>query len=82
MLKIAKWMDLNILGLPPFLILKMRALPQFGLMERSLTWYCQLKFVSIIALTIIQKIFETNSSSHVKLRTRGKVYFLFFKSFC
>ena len=66
-------MDLNILGLPHFLILKMRALPLFGLMERSLTWYCQLKFVSIIAPTIIQKIFETNSSFHVKLRTTGKV---------
>ena len=27
------------------------------------------------------KIFETNSSFHVKRRTTGKVYFLFFKSF-
>ena len=31
--------------------------------------------------TIIHKIFETNSSFHVKQRTTGKVYFLFFKRF-
>ena len=31
--------------------------------------------------SIIYKIFETNSSFHVKSRTRGKVQFLFFKRF-
>ena len=30
---------------------------------------------------IIRKIFETNSSFHVKYRTMGKVQFLFFKRF-
>ena len=40
-------MDLNILRLTYFLILKRRALALFTLMERSLTWYCQLRFVSV-----------------------------------
>ena len=40
-------MDLNILRLTYFLILKRRALALFSLMERLLTWYCQLRFVSI-----------------------------------
>ena len=31
--------------------------------------------------TIIRKIFKTNSSFHVKLRTTGKVQFLFFRRF-
>ena len=31
--------------------------------------------------TIIHKIFETNSSFHVKQRTTGTVQFLFFSSF-
>ena len=31
--------------------------------------------------TIIHKIFETNTSLHVKWRTTGKVYFLLFKRF-
>ena len=39
-------MDLNILRLTYFLILKRRTLSLFSLMERSLIWYCQLKFVS------------------------------------
>ena len=30
-----------------FCILKRKVLALFGLMERSLTWYCQLRFVSI-----------------------------------
>ena len=40
-------MDLIILGLTYFLILKRRALALFSLMERSLTWCCQVRFVSI-----------------------------------
>ena len=40
-------MDLNVLRLTYFLILKRRALALFSLMERSLTSYCQLRFVSI-----------------------------------
>ena len=40
-------MDLSILRLTYFLILKRRALVLFSLMERSLTLYCQLSFVSI-----------------------------------
>ena len=40
-------MDLNSLRLTYFLILKRRALVQFSLMERSLTWCCQLRLVSI-----------------------------------
>ena len=40
-------MDLNILGLTYFLILKRRALALFSLMERSLTGCCQVRFVSI-----------------------------------
>ena len=32
-------------------------------------------------VTAIHKIFETNSSFHVKQRTTGKVQFLFFSSF-
>ena len=40
-------MDLNILRLTYFLILKRRASALFSLMERSLTSYCQLTFVSI-----------------------------------
>ena len=59
-------MDFDNFRLPCFLILKMRALALFGLMERSFSWYCHLRFVSIIAPTIIHKIFETNSSFHVK----------------
>ena len=39
-------MDLNILRLTYFLILKGRALALFNLMERSLMWFCQLRFVS------------------------------------
>ena len=35
-------MDLNVLRLTYFLILKKRVAALFGLMERSLTWYCQL----------------------------------------
>ena len=59
-------MDLNIFRLPYLLILKMRALALFCLMERSFTWYFGLRFVSIIAPTIIRKKIETNSSFHVK----------------
>ena len=40
-------MDLNILRLTYFPILKRGALALFSLMEISLTWYCQLRFVSI-----------------------------------
>ena len=40
-------MDLNILGLTYFLILKMRALALFSLMERSSTWCRQVRLVSI-----------------------------------
>ena len=42
------------------------------------------KFVSLdwnLVLTSSHKIFETNSSFHVKQRTMGKIQFLFFKSF-
>ena len=59
-------MDFDNFRLPCFLVLKMRALALFGLTERSFTWYCHLRFVSITAPTIIHKIFETNSSIHVK----------------
>ena len=42
----------------------------------------RLEFCKILRLpTITHKIFETNSSFHVKQRTTGKVQFLFFKSF-
>ena len=34
-----------------------------------------------LGATTIHKIFETNSSFHVKQRTTGKVQFLFFSSF-
>ena len=40
-------MNLNILGLTYFLILKRRALALFSLMERSFKWCCQVRFVSI-----------------------------------
>ena len=40
-------MDLNILRLTHFLILKRSAFTLFSLMDRSLTWYCQVRFVSI-----------------------------------
>ena len=40
-------MDLNILQLTCFLILKRRTLALFSLLESPLTWYCQLRFVSI-----------------------------------
>ena len=40
-------MDLNISRLTYFLILKRKALVVFSLMEISLTWCCQLRFVSI-----------------------------------
>ena len=40
-------MDLNILGLKYFLNLKRRALALFNLMARSLTWCCQVRFISI-----------------------------------
>ena len=40
-------MDLNISRLKYFLILKKRKFALFSLMERSLTWYCQLRFISI-----------------------------------
>ena len=59
-------MDFDNFRLPYFLILKMRALDLFGLMERSFTWYFHLRLVSIIAPIIIHKIFQTNSSFHVK----------------
>ena len=42
-------MDINILRLTYFLILKRTALALFSLMERSLICYCQLRFVSIFA---------------------------------
>ena len=42
-------MDLNVLNLIYFLILKKRVLTLFSLIERSWTWYCQLRFVSILA---------------------------------
>ena len=35
----------------------------------------------LFAETTIHKIFETNSSFHVKQRTTGKVQFVFFSSF-
>ena len=41
-------MDLSILRLTYFLILKRRALALYSSMERSLTWYCQVRFVSIL----------------------------------
>ena len=41
-------MDLNILGLAYFLILKRIALALFSVTERSLTWHCQLRFASIL----------------------------------
>ena len=37
--------------------------------------------VRLLEATIIHKIFETNSSFHVKQRTPGKVQFLFFRRF-
>ena len=40
----------NVLKLTYFLILKQRALALFSLMERSLTWHSQLRFVSIFTL--------------------------------
>ena len=40
-------MDLNILRLTYFLILKRRAFALFSLVDRSLTWYYKLRFVSI-----------------------------------
>ena len=40
-------MDLDILRLIYFLILKRRAFALFSLVDRSLTWYCQLRFASI-----------------------------------
>ena len=40
-------MDLKILRLTYFLSLNRKAFVQFNLMERSLTWYCQLRFVAI-----------------------------------
>ena len=40
-------MDLNFLRQTCFLILKRRALAAFSLIEKLLTWYCQLRFVSI-----------------------------------
>ena len=40
-------MDLNVLGLTYFLILKRRALALFSLMERSSTSCCQVRFLSI-----------------------------------
>ena len=43
-------MDLNILGLTYFLILKRTALALFSLMERSLTRCCQVRFVSIFTI--------------------------------
>ena len=42
-------MDINILRLTYFLILKKRALALFSLMHRSLAWCCQVRFVSIFA---------------------------------
>ena len=42
-----RWILILILRLTYFLILKRRALTLFSLMERSLTWYWQLRFVSI-----------------------------------
>ena len=42
-------MDLNILGLTYFLILKRRVLALFSLMKRSLTWHCQVRFESILS---------------------------------
>ena len=53
-------MDLNVLNLIYFLILKKRALTLFSLIERSWTWYCQLRFVSIFAhryLTAFKKFY-------------------------
>ena len=47
--KIVKEMDLNILQLTYFLILKRRSLPLFSLTERSLTSYCHLRFVSVFS---------------------------------
>ena len=41
-------MDLNILGLRYFLILKRRVLVLFSLTERSLTGHCQETFASIL----------------------------------
>ena len=38
----------TLLGRTYFLILKRRALAQFSLTERSLTWHCQLRFASIL----------------------------------
>ena len=42
-----KYVVLNILRLTYFLILKRRALTVFSLVERSFTWYSQLRFVKI-----------------------------------
>ena len=39
-------MELNILRLTYFLILKRRTLALFSLIERSLTWYCEVSFTS------------------------------------
>ena len=41
-------MNLNILRLTYFLILKRRTLALFSLRDRSFPWYCQLSFVSIL----------------------------------
>ena len=57
-------MDLNVLGLTDFQILKKRALALFSLMERSLTWCCQVGFVSIFTPRYLTLSVETSRLSN------------------
>ena len=57
-------MDLNILGLTYFLILKRRVLALFSLRERSLTWCCQVGFVSIFTPRYLTLSVETSRLSN------------------
>ena len=57
-------MDLNILRLKYFVTLKKREFALFSLMERLLTWYCQLRFLSIFTPNYLTLLVGYSLLSH------------------
>ena len=74
-------MDLNILRLMYFLILKRRALALFILMERSLTWCCQVSFVSILTPRYLTLSVGYSFLPYNLIFKSTAVYFAWFKDY-
>ena len=73
----AKYVDLNILRLTYFHILKIRALALFSLMERSFTWHSQLRFVSIFTPRYLTLLVGYSLLPHSLFSTHLQISFVY-----